>query len=335
MKAGKKMYCDLLFTAENESFIRWIEELETLSQQKLFESRAKWFESELEMHDIEASFTSSLKIFKSGKYYILRTIIPTRLGKCSLKLFDENEEDVDAELVKDQTNVISILQVVGIKCSARNFQIDFECKQMMIISPEVLFETCVIKTHQEPKVRESLYQEQDTPIQDKEDEIPRAWSLVPSNHKEEGFLGEMTAINEDHPELTESALENETVANDLGQRAFGLQQLTQKVASLPDEFGTQSFDNRVPDLEMEEIVVNINDVNPHEPLQLKNRNDVYYNIYKEAIAKAKEDRKLAIRSYLAAKQIKELYKLNDLDDDSDHDSEQESEHEILDIKHVI
>ena len=49
IKAGaKKYYCDLLVTNENEDFVRWMEEIESYSQTKLFENRSKWFESDLE-----------------------------------------------------------------------------------------------------------------------------------------------------------------------------------------------------------------------------------------------------------------------------------------------
>ena len=81
-KAGKKYCCDLMFTNENESFIRWMEDLENYCQDYIFKNREQWFETDLEKHDIENSFTSPLKLFKSGKYYISRTNVPTRLGKC-------------------------------------------------------------------------------------------------------------------------------------------------------------------------------------------------------------------------------------------------------------
>lgn len=144
IKAGKKYYCDLLFTNENEEFIRWVEELESISQTKLFQNRSKWFDSDLDQHDIESCFTSSLKVFKSGKYYILRVNVPTRLGNCALKLFDESERDIDPIEITDQSTIMTILEVQGIRCSSRNFQIDFEIKQMMMLRPEKLFERCVI-----------------------------------------------------------------------------------------------------------------------------------------------------------------------------------------------
>jgi hypothetical protein len=145
IKGGKKMYCDLLFTNENGDFIRWIENLENYSQNYIYKNRQKWFESDLEVHDIENSFISALKVYKSGKFYILRTIIPTHLGKSTLKLFDEKEINVDIDEIKDSTNVITILEFQGIRCSSRNFQIDIEIKQMMIIKPVKLFEKCIIK----------------------------------------------------------------------------------------------------------------------------------------------------------------------------------------------
>ena len=144
IKGGKKLFCDLLFTNENESFIRWIEDLENYSQKYIFNNREKWFETDLEMHDIESSFTSPLKLYKSGKFYIVRTIIPTRLGKCTLRIFDEQEMDVPMESIQDGTTVMTIWEIQGIKCSTRNFQIDIEVKQMMVIPKSNLFERCVI-----------------------------------------------------------------------------------------------------------------------------------------------------------------------------------------------
>ena len=132
VKAGKKLHCDLVFSYEDEFFLRWIEQFETFCQNKIFENRSTWFDTELEIHDIENSFLPSLKIFKSGKQHVLRTNIPLRLGKCSLKIYDENEDDVDAEKILENTKIMTIIEIQGIKCSSRSFQIEYEIKQMML-----------------------------------------------------------------------------------------------------------------------------------------------------------------------------------------------------------
>jgi hypothetical protein len=167
VKAGKRAYGDLMFTNENENFIRWMENLEIFSRKIIYNNRAKWFETELEEHDIENSFASPLKIFKSGKYYIARVNVPNTLGKMVLKIYDENENIVDSETLKENENVATILEIQGIRCSPRMFQIDMEMKQLLILKPVDLFEKCILRTTQKP---ESL--EESTAPQVVEEPIP-------------------------------------------------------------------------------------------------------------------------------------------------------------------
>ena len=100
MKSGKKMYCDLMFSRTDEKFIEWIENLENICHTKIYENRSKWFESNLEQDDIENSFTSPFKIYKSGTYYILRTSIPTILDKPNIKIYDEDGLEIPINDVK-------------------------------------------------------------------------------------------------------------------------------------------------------------------------------------------------------------------------------------------
>ena len=253
IKGGKKMYCDLLFTNENEKFIKWIEELEIYSQKYIFDNRAKWFESDLEMHDIENSFTSPLKIYKSGKFYIVRTIIPTRLGKCTLKLFDEGETDITIDNIKTESNVITIWEIQGIKCSAKSFQIEIEVKQMMILTPHAIFEHCIIKGSKPntEMIKQVLVNKEEEYKIDAEEE---------EDNKEE--KEEEKYINNDEQDMTSEILE---------------------------------------------IDIDIEDIDQNENIQLRNRNDVYYEMYMVAKQKAEEARNLAISSYLDVKRIKDLY----------------------------
>ena len=55
---------------------------------------------------------------------------------------------MDVSEINDQTNIIAIVEILGVKCSSRNFQIEMECKQMMVIKPEKIFEKCVISLGQ-------------------------------------------------------------------------------------------------------------------------------------------------------------------------------------------
>ena len=69
LKAGKRMYCDLMFTNENENFIQWMENLEKHCQNKIFENKGKWFETELDEHDIENAMPIIRKAYMLASHF--------------------------------------------------------------------------------------------------------------------------------------------------------------------------------------------------------------------------------------------------------------------------
>ena len=368
--AGKKMYCDMLFTNEHESLIQWMENLETYSQNYIFQRRSQWFESELEMHDIENSFTPSMKVFKSGKFYIIRTLIPTRLGKCTLKIFNEEENEVPLENIKDMTPVVTIWEVLGIKCSTRSFQIDIEVKQMMVINPVTLFETCIISTKRNSQnmigqMAESHQPKEISNVDIREDELDESYTgygnsqqRKPSDHETsgpntsteetKGVYKEQMEPREESPnaEINGSGIRSKAEDNEeismikisepLNQEKSIETSLEEPMDDSVEEDAEEPMDDSVDEddeetdsneddspyeiLENEEGLENIpdsseleivdlklQDIQGNMDFQLKNRNDVYYEIYEDAKKKAEEDRNLAISSYLEAKRIKELY----------------------------
>ena len=58
----------------------------------------------------------------------------------------------------------------------------------------------------------------------------------------------------------------------------------------------------------------------HEQIKLKNPDDVYYKMYKDAKQKAKAAKNIAIEAYLAAEEIKLTYNLNNTDSSDSSDS---------------
>ena len=48
--------------------------------------------------------------------------------------------------ITNETNIISILEIQGIKFTSRNFQIEMELKQVMVLNNEPIFNSCLIKT---------------------------------------------------------------------------------------------------------------------------------------------------------------------------------------------
>ena len=70
-----------------------------------------------------------------------------------------------------------------------------------------------------------------------------------------------------------------------------------------------------------EINLNIDEMENFESIHLKEKTEVYYQMYKEARQKAKLAKSLALSSYLEARRIKNLYMLDDIDDSDESDLE--------------
>ena len=341
-KAGKRYHTDLMFTPEDTNFIEWMENLENHCQKMLHENSDQWFEDAMEIHDIENYFTAPLKIFKSGKFYIARVNVSTNLGNPILKIYDEDENLIAMDKVDNKVDVMSVLEIKGIKCSATSFQIEMEIKQMMIMKPEDLFDKCLFRTNismmtpsssitqevenanLQPEVDESV---NETSIQVEEPQDTTNELLNESKEQEKQEETNQEVLVEDVEENEEEIiLKNE----DPGEEP--LEQPENTLETLDNqEMNENSSDEEIKDSseivipqdnsELQEIEVSLDEIPEEESFAIKNKDNVYYQMYKEAKSKAKVARDLAISSYLEAKRIKNLYMLNDTSDSDDSDFE--------------
>lgn len=321
VKVDKRLYSDLMFTNENEAFIQWMENLENYSQQYIYKNREKWFEGDMELHDIENYFTSPLKLFKSGKYYISRTNVTSVLGKPTLKIYDENEKEVDYESISEDTNVMTILEVQGIKCSAKSFKIELELKQMMVLRPTNIFEKCIITPSRSENVEKPHLPTTKIAIEEVTLTVENPSPIVsetalPSNDVPEKPSSTDSPVD-DVPETNSSEnLTNEIIPSQQEQPLDGIEKPELK----EDIVDVDGFPI------LEEVEFHLEELGDGEPVVIKKRDNVYYEMYKEAKKKAKIARDLALSAYLEAKRIKNTYMLDELEDDSDdEDSEEDSD----------
>jgi hypothetical protein len=328
IKTGKRYYIDLMFTNENEEFINWMENLENHCHQYIYKNRANWFDCEMELHDIENYFTSPLKLFKSGKFYIVRVNVTNALGKPNLKIYDENEKDVSLESINDKTNVISILEIQGIRCSTSSFQIDIELKQMMVLKPDNLFERALIKTKNTDMNKNTIpsdtidnkieqnnlgnfidHREPDNIENEINDNSEESIDYKPNVEKEEIMI--QTREPQQEESQTEMYIDtsNQEPADNETNESFVETELPITIDGI------------------EEIEFNLEELPDSDTIVIKQRNDVYYKMYKEARKKAKLARDLALSSYLEAKKIKNTYMLEDISDSDDSDVDFDSDNE--------
>ena len=344
VKTGKKYYCDLMFDKNSESLINWFEKLEESCQKLIFERRDTWFQNSLEENDIESAFNSTIRVYKSGKYYLVRTNIKNNHNNTpSIKIYNEKEIPMTMEEITNETNIISILEIQGIKFTSRNFQIEIELKQIMVLDNEPLFDNCLIKTSKKYTVKPL---EEDSKIDElKIDNITLDDKIDENNLEEsiqEDILDELEPIDilveplvkavqplvkaEQHLVKAVQPLINEDVK---------LEEKDEENIILDLDFEDLNEDIEENNDELKEVNnINLSLENSLETMQLKKPNQVYFELYKEARKKAKEAKRNAILAYLEAKNIKKTYMLDNLNDsDSEFDAEidEVSESELEDF----
>ena len=335
IKSGKKVYTDLMFDNNDTVFINWIENLETRCQDLIYSKRESWFETKLEKDDIETAFTSPFKIFKSGKYYLLRVNV-----KQNIKIYDENDQIVTTESITNDKPIISILEIQGLKFTSRNFQIEIELKQSMVVSPDPFLDECFIKKpnkkshvaarqeEEEEETIEPIDINLDKLITESVKDLSNQQDLVKNdaqleNIKVDSDQSKNTNIHNNSESIDlevsfEKPLENETkeIKKTIGNNLLDLEEADIDLTTLQDD-----IEDLTPEKEKEEDPNTLKEFdlsssldNTLETIQLKKPNQVYYEIYQKAREKAKEAKKSAIMAYLEMKNIKKTYMLDDIDE---------------------
>jgi hypothetical protein len=323
----------------SETLIQWFENLEETCQNLIFEKSEAWFQNSLDKNDVEGAFNPVIRIYKSGKYYLVRTNI--RAGPDNepyIKIYDENENPLSINDIKEDTNIISILEIQGIKFTSRNFQIEIELRQVMVLDKEPLFNNCLIKSlnHNNSTTNFMQNQEQSRNNENRNNDILEKHLeedinlninnetiidiLSVSNNADISNIN--TIIKIDENEFKEQLEKNENESNNEDKNNLDIEHLNE-------------FEKLEEIDELKEIELDVNlENNDVDSLTLKNPRQVYFDLYKEAREKAKAAKKNAIIAYLEAKNIKKTYMIDTLEEnESDIDAEidEVSESELDDL----
>lgn len=303
IKSGKKIFTDLMFDNNDTVLINWIENLETKCQDLIFSKGQNWFENKLEKDDIESAFTSPFKIFKSGKYYLLRVNV-----KQNIKIYDEKDQIINIDDISSDKTIISILEIQGIKFTSRNFQLEIELKQCMVVSPDPFLDECFIKKPTKQLKVEDQQFNNNKMINEPEND---------SNEKSLGDVNETETIDKSleekknnsdniNPIDLEFSFEKDNLEKDIDE-ADKEENIVLEVEELTNDLEEDS--NSLKEFDLTSTLEN-----NLETITLKKPNQVYYEIYQKAREKAKEAKKKAVLAYLEMKNIKKTYMLDNIDE---------------------
>ena len=356
VNSSKRYYCDLMFSAENSELLSWFEKLDEKINGLIYDQRKSWFHEDVDPDDIENIFTSSLRSYKSGKFFLCRAMTnsPRMLQTTKLSIFDENENPLEMSNVDNNTEFVSILHIHGIKFSSRNFQIYIEMKQMMVLNNTPTFTKCLI---QNGGSREHMQQSSETPELLLENEIVKENLVVESREHmqqssetpelllENEIVKENLVVESKEPmQLHEVEIDDTPIKDISNDFIVESEETTGDESNDEDEVNNASIDdetneedkvnnshiddeihkdleinNELPN-ELQEINLTFDNL---ETIQLKNKQDIYLSEYKEAKEKAKKARIIALKALLKAKNIKDKYLIDTMelsDDEYDEDN---------------
>ena len=325
-QSSKKMYTDLVFNYFDNDILTWFENLEIRCRELIFDKKDLWFQTEMDLDDIETMFISPTKSYKSGKLITIRTFIPStkNIKKDYCLIYDENEINLEASAINETTKIIPLINIEGIRFSSKSFQLDINLRQVMVLSIEdEIKKDCLIKrnceslnkekgedNNLESKALETIETKKSnletTELKNNILEIPEKTAPIKAreNNKININVSEIQLKKENSKEKPEEKLEENFEEN--------FEEKSEIIGTVGKE-----TTNELIDIKNDLCEVQLTTDNIEENVSLKKPNEVYLEIYKSAREKAKHMKQAAVEAYLEARNIKTKYMLNELNNSDD------------------
>ena len=333
-ETSKKAYMDLMFTSDDDVVIEWFETLESTLVNLIFQKKHLWFQDDIEFGDIENFFNPITRAYKGGKFHLIRTSITKNKtnNQYTCGVYDENENVLPITDIKESNIIIPILEVIGIKFSARNFQLELVGKQIMVLNNKPIFNSCLIKrnNNMSKSVNNNNLEEESSHLEEENSHLEENSSHLESTTKIETESNEnKESIHESSSNIIDELLDDNEIEEEI--KADNKKEIALEDLELKEEINEVDLEESN---DLEDVSEKINTTNT-ETIKLKNPNEVYMEIYKIAKQKAKQHKKAAISAYLEAKKIKNTYLLEDLENSEDSSDEEENDSDTEQIKNQI
>lgn len=312
VETKRQKYIDMMFNRENEtSLSEWAESLENQCQELINIKKDIWFSNEITREDLESMMSPISRVYKSGTKLLIRSYIDLdkKTNEPICRIYDEKEIIRMLSDIQLNTKIIPLIHLEGIKFTSRSFDIELRIIQILILDEREqttpsLF--CLIKENKSLNNVVNL----EKPAQlTQENVTSRSMEMSKDESKDES-----SDLIDEHNNISDDQINN-NLEKHIQDSSEGDIELN-CIEELP-------VLNKSKNKSLEEVTLDVSD---EEPIKLKNKNEVYYEIYHAALKKAKHMRNVAIQAFLEAKEIKTKYMLSDLDD-SDEEFEDSSFYE--------
>jgi hypothetical protein len=277
-------------------------------------------------------------------------------------VFDESENKLSLDDIRPENDLITVLEIQGIKFTSKSFQFEIILRQALIMSNKPVFQSCVIKKNIQPSFTTPVSTLASENARDAEP-ITLEISSVPKtihdtsskdnsehtqldtqphtqhnldkiintknnlknqggNEDDDDNANEDNNANEDDNNNNNN---NDTYNEDEDYNESVNKSDNNKLKNNVEIKSSPNNLEKIESLELTELTDADLEINTDENLKLKKPNDIYYEIYSAAKEKARTARKLAFDAYLEVKKIKKTYMLDDSDSDFSNSSNSDND----------
>ena len=305
---ARRSYSDLMYDSYDCIVMEWIEKLEEKCREMIYKKSNDWFHNPLSEDDIESAFTSVTRLYNSGKNYLVRTLLKQSPKDASNEIvYNQRGELLSNDEVTSGIEIIPLVKIDCIRFSSRSFTMEVLLNQVMVLDNTSEIKGCVIDplSHTESKSSKTpMNTTSEIHIPSSEDSI----SDKPLLDKEEA---DKTSESSEEEIIEATSATEESVIN---VQTAG----TNNTDDIEESKEDKKAELKEVNLDIEDIALDSFDVEDDEKISLRKPSEVYHELYKVALEKAKQAKQVAVQAYLEAKRIRHTYLIDEMDS-SDED----------------
>ena len=326
---GTKKYIEFIYTKNDKYIFSFIENLESFLIEEILKNKDMWFynSESITYDDIENIIMPITKSYKNGNNVLLKTYF--NLNK--LIIYNENKEIIENDKFNANDYIIPLINVNGIKFSNKNFIIDINLLQLLVISDEEdLTNSLLINISDKNNSKNEINHDLDKEIKnDLDKDINNDLDKEINNDLDKEIKNDLDKeIKNDLDKQVKNDLDkditnyldkeinndlNKEINNDLDEEINN--DLDEEINNVLDEEINNVLDKEINNESTDIIDITnniINSENDNSFINIKSRENIYLQMYEHAIKKALLLKKNAIETFLKAKKIKNEYDLDDL-----------------------
>jgi len=274
-----------MFNIEQSTFYNWIEQFERKIKELIYQRKDAWFTSEMTMEDIDYFFTPITRIYKTKNYLLRAFEQKNKMFKSEKKynfgIFGENGEEISGDELLNEN-----AQCISI--------LEFQGLKFTSNSFRIEVSISQIMVVKEKRLNEyCMIKKLDVESVQEKKPVEEKKSVEEKKHV---VVVEEKKLVEEKPKKKQTKIVVEP------------EEIQEVVIEVP------------PEIQEVNIVPSALE-DSDDPISLKQPNEVYYEIYRDARKKAKIAKNVAIKAYLEAKRIKNTYLLEDFDSDVSSEDE--------------